>query len=141
MPPETLGRALRGCQLVLEGGPPPDSNQNFFQSALQTTCGILDSIIYLTSTHNSSLYTQFILNSSHGPLVISQYHLLIMCTGNSHGEDGLQHRLCALLSLPWLCENKSSSDCRTASFPSWVPALAQRLTCCYCEYLLYITCA
>lgn len=62
-----------------------------------------------------------------------------MCTESSHVEDGLQRRLCALLSLPWLCENKSSSEYRIASFPSWAPALAQRLTCCYCEYLRYIT--
>lgn len=61
-----------------------------------------------------------------------------MCTESSHTEDGLQRRLCALLSLPWLCETKSSSEYRTASFPSWALALAQRLGCCYCEYIRYI---
>lgn len=49
VPTETLGRALKSCQSVLEGGPQPDMNQSYFQSALRTTVGILDSILYLTS--------------------------------------------------------------------------------------------
>lgn len=49
VPTETLGRALKSCQSVLEGGPQPISNQNYFLSAVQTTVGILDSILYLTS--------------------------------------------------------------------------------------------
>lgn len=139
VPTETLGRALRGCQLVLEGGPLPDSNQIFFQSALHTTVRILDSIVYLTSIHTLSRYTQFIFNSSHVLFFNNKSFLLVMCAESSQSEDGLQRRVCALLSLPWLCENKSSSEYRSASFPSWVPALSQRLACCYCEYMHYIT--
>lgn len=85
-------------------------------------------------------YTQFILNSLHTVLFVN-HHLHVMCTESSQGEDGLQQRVCALLSLPWVCEYKSSSDYRSASFPPWVPVLAQRLCCCYCEYYCYlITC-
>lgn len=54
VPTETLGRALKSCQSVLEGGPDPDMNQNYFQSAFQTTVGILDSILYLTSRHTQT---------------------------------------------------------------------------------------
>ncbi len=61
VPTETLGRALKSCQSVLEGGAEPVSNQNFFQSAVQTTFGVLDSILYLTSevlyTHKNTHYS------------------------------------------------------------------------------------
>ncbi|XP_042356809.1 serine/threonine-protein kinase ATR [Plectropomus leopardus] len=99
VPTETLGRALKSCQSVLEGGPQPASDQNYFQSAVQTTIRILDSVLYLTMS--------------------------------SHGEDGLQRRECALLSLPWVCDNKSVSAYKSSGFPSWLPALAQRLSFCY----------
>lgn len=49
VPTETLSRALKSCQSVLEGGPEPDMNQSYFQSAFRATVGILDSILYLTS--------------------------------------------------------------------------------------------
>lgn len=49
VPSETLGRTLNSCQLVLEGGTVTASNQDLYQSALQTTIGVLDSILYLTS--------------------------------------------------------------------------------------------
>lgn len=39
---------------MLEGGPDPDMNQTYFQSAFQTTVGILDSILYLTSRHTQT---------------------------------------------------------------------------------------
>lgn len=94
--------------------------------------------------HLPEQYTQFItlrtVSVTNGLVFINKHHLLIVCTGSSHSEDGLRRRLCALLSLPWLCENKSSSECRTASFPSWVPALAQRLACSYCECLRHVAC-
>ncbi|KAM6969300.1 serine/threonine-protein kinase ATR [Tautogolabrus adspersus] len=99
VPTETLGRVLKSCQSVLEGGTQPNSNQNYFKSAVQTTVGVLDSILYLTM--------------------------------NSQSEDGLQRRVCALLSLPWVCENKSVSAYRSSGFPSWLPALADRLGFCY----------
>uniref|UniRef100_UPI0037E75C66 serine/threonine-protein kinase ATR n=1 Tax=Semicossyphus pulcher TaxID=241346 RepID=UPI0037E75C66 len=98
-PTETLGRALKSCQSVLEGGARPVSNQDYFQSAVKTTVRVLDSILYLTMS--------------------------------SHSEDGLQRRVCALLSLPWVCENKSVSGYRSSGFPSWLPALADRLSFCY----------
>ncbi|XP_070697802.1 serine/threonine-protein kinase ATR [Pempheris klunzingeri] len=100
VPTETLGRALKSCQSVLEGGAQPVSNQNYFQSAIQSTVEVLDSILYLM-------------------------------TMNSQSEDGLQQRVCALLSLPWVCENKSVSAYKSSGFPSWLPALAQRLSSCY----------
>uniref|UniRef100_A0A7N8X5H1 Serine/threonine-protein kinase ATR n=1 Tax=Mastacembelus armatus TaxID=205130 RepID=A0A7N8X5H1_9TELE len=48
-PTETLGRALKSCQSVLEGNSRPVSSQNYFKSAIQSVVGILDSILYLTS--------------------------------------------------------------------------------------------
>lgn len=56
-------------------------------------------------------------------------------TGGSRSEDGLQRRVCALLSLPWVSENRSSSAYKGSGFPTWLPALAQRLDSCYCEDL------
>ncbi|XP_031703455.1 serine/threonine-protein kinase ATR [Anarrhichthys ocellatus] len=99
VPSETLGRALKSCQSVLDGGPQPDSNHSYFQSAFRTTVKVLDSILYLTM--------------------------------NSNSEDGLQRRVCALLSLPWVCENKSLSAYKSSGFPSWLPVFANRLSFCY----------
>ncbi|XP_071354256.1 serine/threonine-protein kinase ATR [Trachinotus anak] len=99
VPTETLGRALKSCQSVLEGGSQPVSNQSYFQSAVQTTVRVLDSVLYLTMS--------------------------------SQSEDGLQRRVCALLSLPWVCENKSVSAYKSSGFPSWLPTLAQRLSFSY----------
>lgn len=96
---ETIDRALNTCKSVLEGGGKPVEDKSYFQSVLQSTIGILDSVIFLTISSTS--------------------------------EDGLQRRVCALLSLPWVCENKSSSAFKTSSFPSWLPTLAQRLSFCY----------
>nr|XP_057946886.1 serine/threonine-protein kinase ATR isoform X2 [Doryrhamphus excisus] len=45
---ENLGRSLKSCQSVLEGGAKPVSNQNYYQSAVQITIGVLDCVIYLT---------------------------------------------------------------------------------------------
>ncbi|KAJ0008617.1 hypothetical protein NQD34_016032 [Periophthalmus magnuspinnatus] len=98
---ETLGRALNTCKSVLDGGGKPVEDQSFYQSVLQSTIGILDSVIFLTM--------------------------------NSHSEDGLQRRVCALLSLPWVIEHKSASAFRTSALPPWLSALAQRLTFCYRE--------
>ncbi|KAM9341615.1 serine/threonine-protein kinase ATR [Symphorus nematophorus] len=100
VPTETLGRALKSCQSVSEGGAQPESNQDYFQSAVQTTVGILDSVLYLT-------------------------------TKSSHSEDGLQQRVCALLSLPWVTENKSVLAYKSSGFPSWLPTFAHRLSFCY----------
>ncbi|XP_035466143.2 serine/threonine-protein kinase ATR [Scophthalmus maximus] len=99
LPTETLGRALKSCQTVLEGGSQPVSDQNYFQSSVQTTVEVLDSIVYLTMSSQSG--------------------------------DGLHWRVCALLSLPWVCENKSVSAYKGSGFPSSLPALAQRLSFCY----------
>ncbi|XP_062295726.1 serine/threonine-protein kinase ATR [Scomber scombrus] len=95
---ETLGRSLKSCQSVLERGAEPVSNQKYYQSAVQTTVRILDSILYLSMS--------------------------------SQSEDGLQQRVCALLSLPWVCE-KSVSASKSSGFPSCVPALAQRVSFCF----------
>uniref|UniRef100_A0AAQ5YK84 Serine/threonine-protein kinase ATR n=1 Tax=Amphiprion ocellaris TaxID=80972 RepID=A0AAQ5YK84_AMPOC len=46
---ETLGRVLKSCQSVLEGGSQSVSNQSYFQSAVQATIRVLDAVIYLTS--------------------------------------------------------------------------------------------
>ncbi|XP_032356106.1 serine/threonine-protein kinase ATR [Etheostoma spectabile] len=99
VPTETLGRALKSCQSVLERGPEPGLNQNYFQSAVQTTVRVLDSILYLTMS--------------------------------SHSEGGLQRRVCALLSLPWVGENKFIPAYKSSGFPSWLPAFAHRLSLCY----------
>ncbi|XP_041809950.1 serine/threonine-protein kinase ATR [Chelmon rostratus] len=55
--------------------------------------------------------------------------LYLRMSGSS--EDGLQRQVCALLSLPWVCENKSVSAYQSAGFPSWLPAFAHRLGFCY----------
>uniref|UniRef100_A0A4W6DWN3 Serine/threonine-protein kinase ATR n=1 Tax=Lates calcarifer TaxID=8187 RepID=A0A4W6DWN3_LATCA len=98
VPTETLGRALKSCQSVLEGGSQPVSDQSYFQSAVQMT--------FIFST------------------------LCVMIV-SSQSEDGLQRRVCALLSLPWVCENKSVSAFKSSGFPTWLSALAQRLSFCY----------
>ncbi|KAM3870953.1 serine/threonine-protein kinase ATR [Diretmus argenteus] len=97
--PETLGRTLKSCQSILEGGAKPVSDHAHIQSAVQNTVKVLDSILYLTMS--------------------------------SQGEEGLQRRVCALLSLPWVCECKSVSAYKSSGFPSSLPALAQRLSSCY----------
>ncbi|XP_068435941.1 serine/threonine-protein kinase ATR isoform X2 [Clinocottus analis] len=56
---------------------------------------------------------------------------IIYLTMNSNGEDGFQRRVCALLSLPWVRENKSVSAYKSSGFPSWTPVLANRLSFCY----------
>ncbi|MEQ2307392.1 hypothetical protein AMECASPLE_017722, partial [Ameca splendens] len=56
---------------------------------------------------------------------------ILYLTLNSQIEDGLQRRVCALLSLPWVCENKSGSAFKSSGFPSWLSTLAQRLSFCY----------
>ncbi|XP_014835118.1 PREDICTED: serine/threonine-protein kinase ATR isoform X1 [Poecilia mexicana] len=56
---------------------------------------------------------------------------VLYLTLNSQIENGLQRRVCALLSLPWVCENKSASAFKSSGFPSWLSALAQRLSFCY----------
>lgn len=149
---ETLGRVLRCCQLVLEGGEQPTSDQNYFQSAVRTTVVILDSILYLTSMDTytqrtpsfcllSCLFTLFAFCCSI-PKHLYRFtdHCLFhpisspyLCKVSCNSEDGLQRRVCALLSLPWVCENKSVSAYKTSGFPLWLPALAQRLSFCYCE--------
>ncbi|KAK5917220.1 hypothetical protein CgunFtcFv8_012127 [Champsocephalus gunnari] len=99
LPSETLGRSLKSCMAVLERGPLPASNQDYFQSAVRATVRVLDSVLYLTMS--------------------------------SHSEDGLQRRVCALLSLPWVSDNKTVSAYKSSGFPSTLPAFAQRLSLCY----------
>lgn len=96
---ETYGRVLNTCKSVLDGGSKPVENKSYYQSVLQSTIGILDSVIFLTM--------------------------------NGQSEDGFLKRVCALLSLPWVIENKSASAFRTSAFPSWLPGSAQRLNFCY----------
>ncbi|XP_061551565.1 serine/threonine-protein kinase ATR [Phycodurus eques] len=96
---ENLGRTLRSCQSVLEGGAKPVSNQNYYESAVQIAVRVLDCVLYLTVYHQ--------------------------------GEDALQRRACALLSLPWVPDHKSASAYKTSSFPSWVSTLAQRIHNCF----------
>ncbi|XP_012731184.2 serine/threonine-protein kinase ATR [Fundulus heteroclitus] len=56
---------------------------------------------------------------------------ILYLTLNSQIEDGLQRRVCALLSLPWVCDNKSGSAFKGSGLPSGLSALAQRLSFCY----------
>lgn len=68
VPTETLGRALKSCQSVLEGGPVPDSNRGYFHSALGTTVRVLDSILYLNSKRiNPLARTSFLYYCSSPP--------------------------------------------------------------------------
>lgn len=54
MSTESLGRMLTSCQRMLEGGAKPVSNQKYYQSVVHTTVRVLDSLLYLTSTHTHS---------------------------------------------------------------------------------------
>ncbi|XP_056281623.1 serine/threonine-protein kinase ATR isoform X2 [Pseudoliparis swirei] len=60
---------------------------------------------------------------------------ILYLTMNSNGEDGFQRRVCALLSLPWVCEHKSVSAYKSSGFPSWQPVFANRLSFCYSSEL------
>ncbi|XP_041828514.1 serine/threonine-protein kinase ATR isoform X3 [Melanotaenia boesemani] len=99
VPTETLGKVLKSCQSVLERASEPISDQDYFQSAVQTSVRVLDSVLYLTLS--------------------------------SQSEEQLQRHVCALTSLPWVCENKSVSAFKSSGFPSWLPALAQKFSFCY----------
>ncbi|XP_077396162.1 serine/threonine-protein kinase ATR isoform X2 [Festucalex cinctus] len=46
---ENLGRTLRSCRSVLEGGATPVSNQNYYESAVQIALRVLDCVLYLTA--------------------------------------------------------------------------------------------
>lgn len=145
MPTETLGRALKSCQLVLEGKSQAVTNQTYFQSAVQTTVRVLDSILYLTSK-DIHTYSQYILKqkpTQTTTLTTDEFIFFTPCVCvnivSSQSEDGLQRRVCALLSLPWVCENKSASAYKSSGFPSWLSTLAQRLSFCYCEFYCCIT--
>nr|XP_020472290.1 serine/threonine-protein kinase ATR isoform X1 [Monopterus albus] len=63
--------------------------------------------------------------------VVGVLDSILYMTMSSQGEEGLQQRVCALLSFPWVCENKSASAYKSSRFPSWLPTLAQRLSFCY----------
>ncbi|KAK0130626.1 Serine/threonine-protein kinase atr [Merluccius polli] len=98
---ETLGRALKSCQSLLEGGAKSSSSHTHVQSAFQSTVMVLDSILYLTMS------------------------------GQAEGEEGLHRRVCCLLSLPWVSELKALPAYRACGFPSSQPALAHSLgPCC-----------
>ncbi|XP_077417783.1 serine/threonine-protein kinase ATR isoform X2 [Vanacampus margaritifer] len=96
---ENLGRTLRSCRSVLEGGAKPISNQKYYESAVQIAVRVLDCVLYLTAC--------------------------------SQGEDTLQRRACALLTLPWVPDHKLASAYKSSGFPSWVLTLAQRLHLCF----------
>uniref|UniRef100_A0A671W862 Serine/threonine-protein kinase ATR n=1 Tax=Sparus aurata TaxID=8175 RepID=A0A671W862_SPAAU len=64
-------------------------------------------------------------------VIVSSCVTLFTCLVSSHSEDRIQSRVCALLSLPWVCENKSVSAYKSSGFPSWLPDIAQRLRVCY----------
>uniref|UniRef100_A0A8C4H2C7 Serine/threonine-protein kinase ATR n=1 Tax=Dicentrarchus labrax TaxID=13489 RepID=A0A8C4H2C7_DICLA len=86
-------------------------------------------LTFLNSDADEPEATQ-ILSALEGLALI--LHLAALCSSpTSHSEDGLQRRVCALLSLPWVCENKSVSAYKSSGFPSWLPALADRLNFCY----------
>ncbi|XP_030212900.1 serine/threonine-protein kinase ATR [Gadus morhua] len=98
---ETLGRALKSCQSLLEGRAKSNSSQSLVQSAFQSTLTVLDSILYLTSNNQAE------------------------------GEEGLHRRVCCLLSYPWVSELQALPAYRACGFPSSQPALAQSLgSCC-----------
>uniref|UniRef100_A0A8C4H1Z7 Serine/threonine-protein kinase ATR n=1 Tax=Dicentrarchus labrax TaxID=13489 RepID=A0A8C4H1Z7_DICLA len=84
-------------------------------------------LTFLNSDADEPEATQ-ILSALEGLALI--LHLAALCSSPT-SEDGLQRRVCALLSLPWVCENKSVSAYKSSGFPSWLPALADRLNFCY----------
>ncbi|KAJ3613478.1 hypothetical protein NHX12_019727 [Muraenolepis orangiensis] len=101
---ETLGRALRSCQSLLEGGAKSSSSHAHIQSAFQSTVMVLDSILYLTMS------------------------------SQDQGQEGLHRRVCCLLSLPWVSELKALPAYPACGFPSGLPALAQSLGPCWSEW-------
>ncbi|XP_049596564.1 serine/threonine-protein kinase ATR [Syngnathus scovelli] len=56
---------------------------------------------------------------------------VLYLTACSQGEDTLQRRACALLTLPWVSANKLTSPFTNSGFPSWVFTLAQKLQFCF----------
>ncbi|XP_016893203.1 serine/threonine-protein kinase ATR isoform X2 [Cynoglossus semilaevis] len=56
---------------------------------------------------------------------------IVYLTMRNQSEDGLLRRVCALLSLPWISENETSSAYSSSGFPSWVLTLAQKLSSFY----------
>ncbi|XP_045063840.1 serine/threonine-protein kinase ATR isoform X2 [Coregonus clupeaformis] len=57
---------------------------------------------------------------------------IIYLTMSSPAEDsGLQSNVCALLSVPWVCELSSVPAYQNAGFPPSLPGLAKRLSPCY----------
>nr|XP_061780459.1 serine/threonine-protein kinase ATR-like [Nerophis lumbriciformis] len=60
-------------------------------------------------------------------ITIQVLDCIVYLTSYGHGEDGLQRQTCALLSLPWVSDLKSSSAYKSSGFPPWVLVLAQRL--------------
>lgn len=66
----------------------------------------------------------------------NQFASLLLCFWIVSNESGdvLQQQTCALLSLPWVRENKSASAYRTSGFPLWLPVVAEKLHVCLCEW-------
>ncbi|XP_055785850.1 serine/threonine-protein kinase ATR isoform X2 [Salvelinus fontinalis] len=57
---------------------------------------------------------------------------IIYLTMSSPAEDsGLQNSVCALLSVPWVCELSSVPAYQMAGFPPSLPDLARRMSPCY----------
>ncbi|XP_028293251.1 serine/threonine-protein kinase ATR [Gouania willdenowi] len=63
--------------------------------------------------------------------IVTVLDSILYLTMGSKGDEGLQSRVSALLSMPWVCDNKGASAYKSSGFPSWLPVLAQRLSFCY----------
>uniref|UniRef100_A0A669AX27 Serine/threonine-protein kinase ATR n=1 Tax=Oreochromis niloticus TaxID=8128 RepID=A0A669AX27_ORENI len=77
--------------------------------------------------------TQSLSKSKLLHILYYNHDLIFFLLVSSQNDDRLQQHVCALLSLSWVCENKSVSAYKTSGFPSWLLALAQKLSFCYCE--------
>lgn len=63
MSAETLGRVLKSCQSVLEGGADVVSDRAHVQCAVQNTVRVLDSVLYLTGK-NTNTKTHKLMSSA-----------------------------------------------------------------------------
>ncbi|KAL1022226.1 hypothetical protein UPYG_G00023920 [Umbra pygmaea] len=65
-------------------------------------------------------------------MVVRILDSIVYLTINNPAEDsGLQRNLCALLSVPWVCDLSSLPSYQKSAFPPNLPDVAKRLALCY----------
>ncbi|XP_074547648.1 serine/threonine-protein kinase ATR [Halichoeres trimaculatus] len=130
-PAQTLS-ALEGLSLILHLAAccsSPTSPSPLLWVPFETLARVLNSCQSVLEGGDQPVSNQDYFKSAYKTTVRVLDSVLYL-TMNGHRDGGLQQQLCALLSLPWVCENKSASAYRSSGFPSWLPALSDRLSFC-----------